>query len=396
MMATSDVFSFSLMMIAFYCLAKSQENEKKYWVLLTGLVVGAAILTRTNGIAFLGFLLFYISFQRHKIHINKKIVLLLIGILTPLFIWIGYALITNSPLAPVKTYENLALTYYSDNDRTSGDARVIVSKGFSSSIDVVLKDPIRTAKIYTTDFFRTIQQISSHSSLMKFPFAQLAIPGLLFLGMMFMFRNHYYFIIFLNLLFLFLLLNLKAYEPRYHLYFLPFFGAGIAHTAKLLYDCLYNKNPYPRFLFIFITAILIFMNGAVAFNSAYSYQINHTSSDAFAASICLRSTKNSNDDIVISRKPHVGFYSDMQGHMIPNVTTIKELEKEIYTHIYNNNKNIFLFFGLSESESRKELKPILFNDSISVEWLEKVCSGDEEGGWVVYRVRDKKNYINVK
>jgi hypothetical protein len=389
MLATSDLFSVSLMMLAFYFLGKSQENEKRYWVLLTGFLVGISILTRTNGIVLLAFLLFFLSFKNYRIQIDKKIVFLLIGILTPIFIWIGYASVSNSHIAPVKTYENLALTYYSNGDRISGDARAIAAKGFSSSFDVIFKDPLHTAKVYTRDFLKTTKQLSNQIGVMGPPFAQLGIPCFLFLMTVFMFRNFYFFVIFLNLIFLFLLTNLKAFEPRYYLYFLPFFGAGIAHTGKILYNSLDRNKPYPRLLFSVIATAVILFSGARALHGAYSYQKNNTSTDAFVASNCLRSIKDSNDDIVISRKPHVSFYSDMQGHMIPNVTTIEELENEIYTHYFKENRNTFLFFGMSESKVRKELRPILLDNPNSVQWLEAICSGNEEGGWILYRVRNR-------
>lgn len=387
MSATSDVLAVSLTFIAFYCIEKSYHNPRSYWAILTGIVVGISVLTRSNGIVLLGFVLFYITFRRYYIQFDKKIIHLAAGIIMPFCVWIIFALISNSPVMPIKTYENLALTYYSEDDRIGADARKAVSEGFTSSIGVLFQNPAHTIKVYVKDLAQTAKRLLSASPLLPVPFAQLALFGFFTLGLMFMFRSHYCFVIFLNLLFLFLLLNFKAFEERYYLYFLPFFGAGIANLFRIIYSKL-NYSFYARILFVgFISAIIAY-SGKQAIFDVYAYQKHHTSTDALAAAACLNLAEKSNENIIISRKPHISFYSDVENGMFPNVNNVQELKSEIYKKYLENYNNIFLFFGKSEANHRKELQPVLFDTENGLAWLAPICSGDEEGGWVLYRVRE--------
>lgn len=391
MSTTSDIFSVSLMFLSFYCIAKAFYEKKYYWTLFAGIAVGLSILTRTNGIVLIGFLLFFITIQQHRIRFNKKIIQFGVGMMLPICIWIVYAFFSNSPVMPTKTYENLALTYYSENDRITGDARVIASKDFTSSFDVILKDPGRTIKIYMKDLVNVVHNLAYNPSFIQKPIGQLAIFGFFILCLTFMFKGHFYFVVFLNMLLLFLLSNLKAFELRYYLYFLPFLGAGLANLMSIVYSKLDNKY-YAKILFIIFIIGISAYSCKKAISEAYIYQKYNSSTDAHSAASCLPTKENKSGAIIISRKPHISYYSDSLRAGFPDVTTIKALQYEIGKKILPKNKKVFIFYGKIESNYRKELRNVLLGQENTPSWLEVVCTGNEEGGWVLFQVKqDKQN-----
>jgi hypothetical protein len=350
-----------------------------------GVLTGAAIVTRTNGIALIGFLLFAITCEGIKVSKIKAVMLFIIGMMIPIVLWCSFAIYSESPIFPKYSYRNLALTYFSEgSDRISGDSMRGASEGLTSTWHVLTKDPIHIAKTYLRDLLSSTKTVFLKEGLLLFPLILLALPGLFFL----IFREDRKFnrVLALNLLGMFLLLNFKAYQNRFFLYLVPFMGAGIASLLTVLYLEAKKKNQ---------NAIILVFALFLVFSSALSIKhIKHSldyqadlSFDSAKASNMLRNKNISEHATVIARKPHLSFYAELNWYMFPDEESMEDLKSALREIIgyQPDNSRVYLFYGFAEREFRPRLAT-LANSNSNVPWLCRIGYGEENGGWVLYEI----------
>ncbi len=385
--ANSDIFFFALFFFSLACIALAENRESKSLWLVGGITAGLTILTRSNGLPVLCFVLF--AFTANPSRLSKKtvVVTFVSGMLLILTIWAIYAKCTDSPIYVKSNHENLALSYFTrGDDRASADALVTVKNQFSSIWQVLAYDPGHILFKYGVDLKRTMKRLFTQDIIIAFPLVLLSLPGIVLLVI----KNHNRFqiILYLNLVAMCLFVNLHAYFYRFYLFMIPIMGAGI---MVFLYHArtFFKAKPKP-FLLIMILPILVlfFLTTAIP---GYTRLVKGAATDSLAASKILLSIENPEKLLVISRKPHLKFYAGLKGAFFPNVQTVAELKSRIKALIASHPDiaETYLFYGRPEKRQRSQFS-MLQNADVGFPWLKKVGAGNELEGWVLFRVLDKE------
>jgi hypothetical protein len=378
--ATSDLFFVALFYIAFFVGYLAMEGGGwKMW-LVTGLVVGCALLTRSNSLTLLS--LSALPFMQ-KTSWNQKIrsmCFILVGLMFPILLWVGAAKVTGSPLMPSGNHVNLALTYFSPSaDRISGDARRHVETKFESVVDVISYDPKHLIITYVKDLYDNLKRIFNQNSFIPFPFNLFALPGVLILCLST--RRSWHFIFIVSVLLQIALVNFKAFEARYYMFIIPFLGAGVGMLIHYLIEL--SRSTKFNIALSFCMLLLFFVAEKNVIND--SYVILHSSDDELnevlpAAQIELNQHVNSD---VIARKPHLGYYLPYKTcFLFPQVETMNDLGKALESMWHGGTLN--LFYGSAELRNRPGLSELRFGKK-TPGWLQVVAKSKNPGSWVLYR-----------
>lgn len=387
MQASSDMFFAGLLFAALACIARADERNSNVMWALGGLLTGATILTRTNGITLLVFVLFPLMREgplRFRIQAAGTF---FTGLLVPLIGWSLAAFLTGSPILPGSNYQSLALTYFSgSSDRSSSDALRIAVQGVSSTLDVLAKDPIHLIKTYVFDLFSKVKKVFSADEMLPFPYLQLALPGLFVL--MSKGKNRFIQVLGLFLAATVLLLNFKPWYGRFFLFAIPFLGAAAGALIAVAYKASENRRIALRILVIalFISPIYGFKEIKDTVDEHFQSRLAY---DALAAAkILTQSAETSmSKPGVIERKGHVAFYAHADWIEFPDVKSLTELQAAIPEVLRNSadRTDVYLFYGSVEKVKRPKLR-VLAKTCTSMGWLRCIAAGPESGGWVLYQV----------
>lgn len=359
--ATSDIFSLALYSSSLLLSLLAVQKKSAYLWILCGMAVGCLLLTRTNGITclFIAVLPLW-SNATFKQKINNFL-FFAAGLSIPLLFWFTYALLSGSRFTPAGTYANFALTYFSPKDRVSGDARMRVEEQFDSLISVLSYDPVHIAKVYLKD----LVSLGKEMARMLQPWLVLFIP----VGVFSFFRNSpenrkiCTFYIVLTLLQV-LLINFKAYEARYFLFFIPILGIFVGEAFRYLTSL--APRPIPQRVVIgFCTVCAVF-----ALTLSYS-----TSWEAVSSSVGELPE-------MVARKLHLPFYTGSTSLPFPDVETLPELRCALETQ--SGSGDLFLYYGTQEKAFRRQFKA-LSNPQSSPTWLSPVEQSAEPNQWVLYQ-----------
>lgn len=402
--ATSDVFSHALHTVALLATWVGARRRTVPTGLLAGLVIGLALLTRTNNVVLFALLSFYLVPVTALAPADRAdepavrptrglarftgLAAAVVGIALPLLAWAAFANATGAPVIPTKTHENLALTYFSaGNDRISGDARLEAAAGFTSSLDVVLSDPLHIARTYARDLVTSSFVLLARNSLLPFPL--IAVGALAFVVVWWQRRDRRLALTLLlgNLALMYLLTNAKAFEHRYYFFLLPLVGAAIgAVLAPLLGP---RSRPASR---AFGWLSLIAAAGiAVAFTVAETPRRygSDWSTDAAAAASFLRDAGLPTAEVVFAYKPHLAFYLEARdGRTLPRSADVDALMGDLRAVPHEGTGAAYLFFGTTERRARPQLMSLADAAGPVPDGLTRVAQGDERGGWVLYRIED--------
>jgi MFS family permease len=387
MQASSDMFFVALFFSALALIALADRDKRIYLWLIAGIAIGMAIITRTNGFTLILFWLFPFATVSPKNSKKKIASFLVIGTFIPIFLWLLVAKIYGSPIYPQANHKTLAVTYYSKSGgRNNVDALMEAGEEFSNTWQVLAKNPKHVLRTYIKDFYFNTTQLFSRKSLIAFPAILFSLPGLILL---FLFNsNKFKIILAVNLFAMFCLLNLHAWNSRFYMYMVPFLGAGVLILLSHIFTVCNKKGAI-------ITAVVIFIAMGTYYarfvNARYYYSFyRYAAHDAMAASKVITSKTVASSKIIISRKPHLRFYShldDSQGCFFPLVKSISDLRlstKEIVDH-QPKNTTIYLFYGYIEREWRPQVS-VLWSPEFNIPWLKRIGQGNESGGWVLYEI----------
>jgi len=311
--------------------------------------------------------------------------LVAIGIAAPVLIWFAYANSTGSPLAPTKNHENLALTYFAEGDRVTGDPRLILAERFTSTRQVLAEDPQRIARIYVADLYDTTRRLLILDTVLPRPV--IAISVLCWLVILIRERRNRAMVavLLLNLVGMYLLLNFKAYEHRYYLYFVPFFGVSIGYVFALAFNAATTIRASA-----FLAAILPVAIGLAAYNAirgASSLHLAEWSDDAYAAAQYLESAGVPSDTVIVARKSHVAHYAGTNLRFIPQDTGADKLVDYLRDAQQTAAAPVFVFFGIHERQRRPDLSSLAEPEARIPDELRMVASGPEKNGWFLYELK---------
>jgi hypothetical protein len=373
--ATSDVFFLALFMGSLlFVLLAIETRHPLYWA-GSGLVIGLALLTRSNAITLV--LLFAAPLLCEATMRQKRgyMGLMLLGLALPLGLWGLHALSSGSPLLPTRNHVNLALTYFVDGpDRISRFARQQVEGRFTGLLDVLLHDPARIAVVYVKDLVNLVR--AGLPELIEAPFHLLFLPGLIFLVIRCWNRVLAFFgaVILAQVL----LLNMKAFEPRYFMLLVPFFGAGVVEIVTRLMAATADRRGR-------MAIAALFVLGAVAAVGLALYRAEGMLSRSHAELVGAVPQAREVVDapaLMVARKPHLGFYTDTTFVLFPNVTTLEDLHRALETDA--GSEPAYLFFGEQERLALPELASLSRPDE-APGWLRPVAASSKPGAWALYR-----------
>jgi len=381
--ASSDMFFFALFYCSMFAIAMAEKKQKKYFWIIGGIFAGLTFLTRSNGIPVLFVLLFAVVSKCKNLSKKKILVFMLSGIMFPIILWTLYAKISHSTVYVQSNYQNLAVSYFSEgSDRYSGDSTNESSKEFDNIWEVLTKDPKHILFTYVKDLLKTIKRLFTDDFFIAFPFIPFALPGLILL--FFNKFDQFKLILLINLLAVILFFNLHAWMSRLYLFLIPIMGAGVFTLIAHMY-LHFNLKLNTKFLFIIVPIlILVFVVNIKVHSGRF---VKSEAIDSLAASKILNNRKNIKESLIISRKPHLRFYTGSKGCGFPNVKTFKELQVAIKNmiHPYNGNIAAYLFYGFPERQYRPQFS-VLEDSDFHAPWLKKIGCGNEKGGWVLYKV----------
>lgn len=390
--ATSEVFSLALYLGAFLAVFISLTLRSWFVAIVAGILIGLALLTRTNHVVLLLLLLFYfIPFPADPVKesFRKRMRLFglaSVGIAIPLAFWIGFASTTGAPVMPTKTHENLALTFYSTGNRISGEERRAVAPLFDSTSEVLLADPMRIVEIYAGDLVRNTYRLLAQDRILPVPMVALGVLGWLAILIREREKRLFTLMVFVNLAAMYLLLGLKAFEARYYIYLLPFVGAGIGYLVATTTTAIL-KGPRPWLPLV----ILVFLfSGTAAIKTVPETVRLHTadwSDDAYAAAGYIIAAGDAENAAVYSLKGHLRYYAGA-ARTVSRVEELRPLLRYLRETREETGETIYVFYGALERRSRPELAKLAYPPKVQAWGLREVAKGPEGGGWLLYELEE--------
>lgn len=371
--ATSDIYTLSLFFLTYLLAAIATRRGSNAAWFLTGALVVLSLMTRTNGVTLVLLLAvpLLLSYPGRRI---PAVFSGLLGIACAALAFVAFARITGSNLMPKGTYYNIAMTYFTD-ERVSWEGMTEARARFHSLYDVLTYDPVRMAKGYSRDLFDIVFR--------KIPFlsgpilALLFLPGLLWAAAG---RQRQMLLVILAVTVAQLLLvNLKAYEPRYHLYLTPWIGAG----AVFLIAHFWQQRDWHR---LYRVPVVVVLSALILMDlSRSALEARHFASDGGNPEIAqaLAETRDilGAEDIVLSRKGHLAYYSGSMSLYLPDVDGEAAL-REVFEQVRAEGKarDIYIFIGDEDRKRRPQVADLVTG---GLAWLTPVAIGKR--GWGLYR-----------
>ena len=372
--ASSDLFFMALAIssiaFAFYAL---DTNSIKYWM-LSGLLLGCTFITRSNGITLLLLLLLPwlkpLTFRLRLANFLGTSILFLM----PVTLWMYVANITDSPFMPQKNHITLAAIYYSGS---YGDIYAQIHDKFNNLWDVLKFDPVKImVHSIKNNLVRFPQLLFEPNKLLSFPLNLLAFPGMVFL--LLKSKRFYISAFFLLVICYLLMISLNGSEHRYFLLLIPFLGASVGYCFKILNQ--ETKRYGFNYILIIITSLLLIGGAARSYKT--SYAALHSSDKELAEAVPKAKQVLPPNSFIMTRKPHLGFYTQSQTIRFPKVESLSALYTKIQHDIQS--RPLFIYYGQIERLLRPKLSLLMF-PAKSPEWLEVVSQGKNNNSWVLYR-----------
>ena len=377
--ASSDLFFLALYLGACaLALAGVRGGQDAAWLGL-GLVVGLALLTRTNGLPLLLLLLAPGLRREAAVRRARAVALAFAALAVPSSLWLAFAAATGSPPWPTSTYVTLAMTYFATAaDPISNEAFVSVAGRFHSAWQVLAYDPARVLEIYLADLLSLGRD--RLPEFIAFPLGVLALPGLLFLPA----RRRSAGAGLLGLVTLgeILLLNLKTFEARYWLSLLPWLGAGLGVMLAEVNHALPATRAWRLGQRVALggagmLALVLAVGGARAALSS--------GADELAEAVPAARAVAGPDDVLVARKPQLAYYAGARFALLPDLRSADALGAWLCT--LRPRGRVFVYDGQIERAYRPGLQPVLAARSPPA-WLERLAAGPAGGGWTLYLRRD--------
>ncbi len=349
---------------------------------LSGLLGGLAALTRTNGISLL--LVVLMCASRASARRWPAIAAgVLGGFALPWIAWLLLSEATGSPFFPTDNYVNAAVMLYGTDGQSmsqNSDNWPAIQERFGSFIDVLLFDPPTVVRVLVGNFARSLLRIFEVWGRLTWLAAALALPGLGWL--LWTSRSRLTLAFWLVCLAQYGLLTLIFFQPRYYLFFVPAFTAGCFSLGKAgLGAILPSKASRPR---VWAAVVAVSLLPFLAFDAlTVARLLRNQPTEVFEAANLLAEVSSGRERIV-SRKPHLPFYSGLARAEFPNARDLEELRADVCQE--DDLDGSFLFFGSMERSLRPQLESLL-DSRIAPAWLRSIGNGGPPGAsWALYQI----------
>jgi hypothetical protein len=379
MQATSDVCFLALYYATFLVAAVALVRRVTWLWVVVGALVIVATMTRTNGITLL-LLIAMPFFLEDRSERPRAFGGAVAGVALAICAFYGFALITGSNLMPEGTYHNIALTYFTD-ERVSWEGMVEARSRFNSLAEVLTHDPVALATGYARDLVDvTLRQVPTISGTVL---ALFFLPGLLLaLGG----RHGKLFAAFFAItLAQLLLVNLKAYEPRYHLYLAPWIGAGAMICLVSLAEW---KGWHLRLRapFLMGSFAIVLVGSLAAWNEARRFAAQGGNPELSRVLPEIRPLLASNDVIISRKAQHLSYYTGAVPVWLGEIGTEEDLLAMLHSARLELGEggSVYLFYGQMERRLRPEVGDLVLKDP-PYPWLKPVAGEAENGNWILFR-----------
>lgn len=356
----TDIFFAFIVTLSIYFIFKNHRLSNLN-LILGGLVAGYAYLTRYDAIfLILSFVFSICLINPEKISWRQRFKNVFIFCSAFFIVVLPWLIITyirhGNPLFNL-TYLNMASNFYDIRGVSTSESLNAASEKFGSFQDVFFYDPIRfIIGVINNAYYGHFQNILF--KVLRFPLYLLIVPGTI---IFFQKSNKNQLSYFTIPVFGFLFLSLSIFHERYYLPFLPFFIFLSLYFIFYCKDSFEKNNTLIKKLLSFsslsLVTILLFLLPA-SFEETKKY-ISTEPTELFEISQILREKANPSD-VIIARKPHLGYMSQVKSIYFPEVSSLDELLKYA-----KENKATFLLYSNIETELRPQVKILLEPDKVS-------------------------------
>ena len=375
--ASSDMLFAALVysVLALVALASRDRERAGVWV-CTGLLAGLLLLTRTNGVVALA--VFIVPFLTPDAPARRlrNFALLFAAFLVPTLLWVAYAGATNSPLWPVRNHMNLAVAAYADESGPFADLADLLDYRFGNIVDVLMYDPARMVSRFAERLLSLPRIIAR--SLTWLPLIVLAVPG----SILVLWRHRSLPFLFTLLMLggLTLLSGILAFQTRFYLVLIPFFGAMAGAAVGYALE----RFAAPRGLRVTSCAILLVIVAVVAVRAYLPVLPKLESTMQFEIGEAIPYVKRivETDATIFARKHNLGFETGRTTKPVVNVPSIAALHDKLCAELEPGRAG-YLYFGLMERRYLGQLHAEL-TPAKPVPWLEPVARG-RRAEWSLYR-----------
>jgi 4-amino-4-deoxy-L-arabinose transferase-like glycosyltransferase len=376
--ATSDVYFLAIFTMSGLAVLLAADRRSLPLWFLAGLLVGIGFMTRTNGLTQFLLLAVPLFVSAPAVHRLKAVAAAAVGLLLVLGLSLVFAAVTGSNLMPSNTYLNLAMTYFTQ-EKIMGEGMIEAGLRFSSLKEVLLYDPFTIIKTYARDLFEllTSKAVGLSGPLL----ALLFLPGLIFMvadrfrGLVLPFL--------LVAIAQILLVNFKAFEPRYYMFMAPWLGASTGYLAWRFWQEDWSRFVKGAAVGLVLASFVFSTAREVTHTARFASEANPELADALGP---LRELVRA-DDVVMSRKPHVGFLTGATNAVLPMLSTETELREALAAAANRGKGQVFLFYGRIERRFRPDIEPLLSQNQ-RPDWLVEVATGTVWGThWSLYEYR---------
>jgi 4-amino-4-deoxy-L-arabinose transferase-like glycosyltransferase len=339
-----------------------------------GLMVGLAIATRSNGVA-LGLLIMAPLVSQAPLRSRLEGALhVATGLAVPLTLLVVYALASGSNVWPAHNHLNLAMTYFARGDRTSVESLDDVAGRFGGVADVLMHDPALLARTYVYDLYKVLSD--GLTDVVEPPLYFLFLPGLLFLiGRRISAGLTVLLVIAVGQL---LLVNFKAFQPRFYLFPVPIMGAAVGEMALRLVRA--DWSPGRRRAIVALLGLMLVTAAGLA--ALKASRILHNEVDELAEVVPIVSTRIAPRAAVIARKPHLAFYTDAQWIYVPDLADLEELHEFLRRQEFK--QPAYFIYGEAEQRYRPQYRTLQSAEA-APDWLQVEAESAEPGSWILYR-----------
>lgn len=353
--AGTDMFFAALLSITFYLLFKDETLSYKN-LIIASIIAGYAYLTRYNGVFILGFLVIILFVNYWQLDWKKRIkssltfLVVFFATITP---WGIYCLKEKGNFFYNENFRNVAYELYGKGKIGWDQFWYGSSNQFTSLSGVILKDPILFLK-------HSVENIYTHfvgdmNSLLGWYVGVFVILGIIFLVYNFRRENirsrkNGYFI--MNIFF-FLILLLVFYSERFSIFLIPFYLV-IAVTGLIGENKSLNKMISKQFV-NFVVLILVIIS-AVTMYGFNSSQIGSGPKEILLLKRWYFDNVPAKErgGTVTARKPQIGYYLDMNFHVIPLANNYEQFLEKL-----RNEKDNYLYYSLIEAQTRPRFQFLL-------------------------------------
>lgn len=330
--AGTDLFFCAIAIISIYFLVKGEYLRSSY-LFFAGMFASLAYLTRTNGLFLPAAALFsFVAFRFTSRHWKKILTHALIyigGFLVLTIPWSIYKFIHKGDFFYDRNFTNTAWELYGKGKMSWDYFQAVESQKFNSMGDVFLRDPVYFIKeILIINFYENF--VGDLEKLVSLPFAIFLVVGILAL-----LKHKYYQLkvnqplaeknqafFFMNILFAFIILLPAFYSERFSLFLIS--GYALIVVLFLSREKIVNIKIGGVQLSILIF-LLIFGWSLFEGIKSNSNQISIGPEEVLLISKSVPDSLKSETNLVIARKPQIGYYLNMSYRKIPYVSTFDSL-----------------------------------------------------------------------